>query len=149
MGYRWADAKNTKPLFPFGHGLSYTTFEYGDATVDSKTIGMGDSITVSVPVTNTGKVPGQEVVQLYIADNKASVVRPPKELKAFKKVALLPGQTEVVKFTIGKDALSFFDDKAHAWTAEPGKFTVLVGSSSRDIRSKAAFTLTDKAVAAK
>ena len=98
------------------------------------------SITVSVPVTNIGKVAGKEVVQLYIADEKSSLPRPLKELKGFKKVELNPSQTEVVKFEITPDDLKFFDDKAHEWIAEPGKFKVYIGSSSTDIKSTLQFS---------
>lgn len=142
VGYRWADAKGTDPLFPFGHGLSYTTFAYGPASLDKTSVAPGDSVMVSVDVTNTGAVPGAEVVQLYVGDRKASVVRPPKELKAFQKVYLQPGESRTVTFTLGEDALSFFDADNHRWVAEPGDFTVNIGSSSRDIRSTAKFKLT-------
>lgn len=142
VGYRWADAKGTDPLFPFGHGLSYTTFAYGPASLDKTSVALGDSVMVSVDVTNTGAVPGAEVVQLYVGDRKASVVRPPKELKAFQKVYLQPGESRTVTFTLGEDALSFFDADNHRWVAEPGDFTVNIGSSSRDIRSTAKFKLT-------
>ena len=127
-------------MFPFGHGLSYTTFEYDKASLSSNLMEGDKSITVSVPVTNIGKVAGKEVVQLYIADEKSSLPRPLKELKGFKKVELNPSQTEVVKFEITPDDLKFFDDKAHEWIAEPGKFKVYIGSSSTDIKSTLQFS---------
>ena len=117
VGYRWHDTKKIPAMFPFGHGLSYTTFEYDKASLSSNLMEGDKSITVSVPVTNIGKVAGKEVVQLYIADEKSSLPRPLKELKGFKKVELNPSQTEVVKFEITPDDLKFFDDKAHEWIA--------------------------------
>ena len=141
VGYRWVDKEKTKPLFPFGHGLSYTTFAYGKATANKSTITADDKLTVSVPVTNKGNRDGQEVVQLYISDLKSSLPRPLKELKGFKKVNIPAGQTVTVEFTIDKKALSFFDPQKHDWVAEPGKFEALVAASSADIRSKVAFEL--------
>ncbi|MBQ5614604.1 MAG: glycoside hydrolase family 3 C-terminal domain-containing protein, partial [Tidjanibacter sp.] len=120
VGYRWNDAKDVAPLFAFGHGLSYTTFEYGEATIDKTSMNKKGSVTVTIPVTNTGKRAGKEVVQLYIADKEASVMRPEKELKGFAKVELEPGQTKEVSFVIDAEALSFFDDKKHEWVAEQG-----------------------------
>lgn len=141
VGYRWFDTKQIDPLFPFGHGLSYTTFKYGKAVADQSAIKQGDQLKVTVPVTNVGKVEGQEVVQLYIADVKSYLPRPVKELKGFSKVRLAPGETCDVTFTIDGDDLSFFDDQEHKWVAEPGKFVLMIGSSSRDIRSKLIFKL--------
>lgn len=141
VGYRWVDKEKTKPLFPFGHGLSYTTFAYGKATANKSTMTADDKITVSVTVTNKGNRDGQEVVQLYISDLKSSLPRPLKELKGFKKVNIPAGQTVTVEFTIDKKALSFFDPQKHEWVAEPGKFEALVAASSADIRSKVAFEL--------
>jgi beta-glucosidase len=142
VGYRWADKqKDVKPLFPFGHGLSYTTFEYAKPEVDKTVISENDSITVSVKVRNTGKVAGKEIVQLYISDKKSSLPRPIKELKGFKKIALNPGEEKFVSFTLGKDALSYFDDKKHEWVAEPGKFEAVVAASAQDIRGKVGFEL--------
>ena len=102
---------------------------------------MNDTITFTVTVKNTGNYVGQEVIQLYISDKKSSLLRPVKELKAFKKIRLAPGEEKVVAFTIGKEALSFFDDTKHEWVAEPGKFEALFGSSSRDIRGTVRFEL--------
>ena len=139
VGYRWYDTKGVKPQFPFGYGLSYTSFEYGQAKLSSKK--MGKSITVKVSIKNTGDVAGAEVAQLYISDLESSVDRPLKELKGFEKVYLQPGESKTVEFTFGREALSFFDAEKHAWVAEPGKFKVLVGASSEDIRTEAEFTL--------
>lgn len=141
VGYRWADKQKTKPLFPFGHGLSYTTFDYGKVTADKKTITTGEPITFTLTVKNTGNREGAEVVQLYISDKKSSLPRPVKELKGFQKVYLQPGEVKQVSFTIGTDALSFFDDGKHEWVAEPGQFEALVGASSTDIHNKVVFEL--------
>ncbi len=141
VGYRWADKEKTKPLFSFGHGLSYTTFAYGKAIADKKVMGQDETLTITLPVTNTVSREGSEVIQLYISDLKSSLPRPVKELKGFSKVKLAPGETREVTFTIGKEALSFFDDARHEWVAEPGKFEAWIGASSTDIRNKVAFKL--------
>lgn len=141
VGYRWADKEKTKPLFPFGHGLSYTTFKYGKAVANKKVMGMEETLTVTVPVTNTGNREGAEVVQLYISDLKSSLPRPVKELKGFSKLKLAPGETKEVTFTFGKDALSFFDDTRHEWVAETGKFEAVIAASAMDIKSKVPFEL--------
>ena len=141
VGYRWADKEKTKPLFSFGHGLSYTTFAYGKAVADKKVMGQDETLTITLPVTNTGCREGSEVIQLYISDLQSSLPRPVKELKGFSKVKLAPGETREVTFTIGKEALSFFDDTRHEWVAEPGKFEAWIGASSTDIRNKVAFEL--------
>lgn len=141
VGYRWVDKEKTKPLFSFGHGLSYTTFAYGKAVADKKVMGQDETLTITLPVTNTGCREGSEVIQLYISDLQSSLPRPVKELKGFSKVKLAPGETREVTFTIGKEALSFFDDTRHEWVAEPGKFEAWIGASSTDIRNKVAFEL--------
>lgn len=139
VGYRWYEAKGIKPRFPFGYGLSYTEFEYGQAKASSKT--MGKTLKIKVSVTNVGKVAGAEVVQLYIQDIEASVDRPVKELKGFEKVYLEPGETKTVEFVIDREALSFFDADRHEWVAEPGEFKALVAASSEDIRAEVPFVL--------
>lgn len=141
VGYRWVDKEKTKPLFSFGHGLSYTTFAYGKAVADKKVMGQDETLTITLPVTNTGCREGSEVIQLYISDLQSSLPRSVKELKGFSKVKLAPGETREVTFTIGKEALSFFDDTRHEWVAEPGKFEAWIGASSTDIRNKVAFEL--------
>lgn len=141
VGYRWADKEKIKPLFPFGHGLSYTTFAYGKPSADKKTMTADETISFTVNVKNTGTREGQEVVQLYISDKKSSLPRPVKELKGFKKVKLAPGEEKAVKLTVDKKALSFFDDAKHEWVAEPGKFEAIIGSSSRDIKGTVLFEL--------
>lgn len=142
VGYRWNDRERIKPLFCFGHGLSYTTFEYGKVTAEGRQMGPDGTITVSVPVKNTGSRAGAEIVQLYVSDLKSSLPRPVKELKGFRKITLQPGQEQTVSFTIDRKALSFYDDTKQDWVAEPGTFEVLVGASACDIRGKAAFELT-------
>ena len=142
VGYRWMDMqKKTKPLFAFGHGLSYTEFEYGDPVIDRVETGPDGTVSVSVRITNTGDRKGQEVVQMYIGDRKASLPRPPKELKGFSKVELDPGESAVVTFTVDKDDLSFFDPERHEWVAEPGKFDIYIASASDDVRGKVTFEL--------
>ena len=142
VGYRWADKqKKVKPLFPFGHGLSYTTFEYGKPTADSKTMSADGKLTVKVTVKNTGAREGQEVVQFYISDKKSSLPRPVKELKGFQTIKLAPGESKEVSFTVNKEALSFFDDARHTWVAEPGKFEVIIAASATDIKGVVPFEL--------
>ena len=141
VGYRWYEKENIKPLFAFGHGLSYTEFSYGKASADSKSMTGDGSITVSLDITNTGKTTGKEVVQLYISDMKSSLPRPEKELKDFRKIELEPGETATVTFTIEKEDLSYFDPEKHDWVAEPGKFKALIGSASDDIRAEVSFAL--------
>lgn len=142
VGYRWADKqKKSKPLFAFGHGLSYTTFEYGKPVADAKTMSPDGKLTVKITVKNTGSREGQEVVQLYIADKKSSLPRPLKELKGFKKIKLTPGESKEVSFVIDKEALSFFDDTKHAWIAEPGKFEAIIAASAADVKGVVPFEL--------
>jgi beta-glucosidase len=141
VGYRWHDKQNIKPLFSFGHGLSYTTFEYGKVTADKKEMASSDKITFTVNIKNNGNRKGSEVVQLYISDLKSSLPRPVKELKGFEKVSLNPGETKTVSFTVDSSALSFFDAHKHAWVAEPGDFDAIIGASSTDIKSKVGFKL--------
>ena len=137
IGYRWYDTNGIAVQYPFGHGLSYTTFELSDARVKRS----GDGWKVSARIKNTGEVAGAEVVQLYIRDTEASVARPSKELKGFEKVYLQPGESRSLQFTLTRDDLSFFDAASHAWVAEPGEFHVLLGCSSADIRADVPFTL--------
>ena len=142
VGYRWTDRqKKTRPLFAFGHGLSYTEFEYGEPYLDSSVMTADGTVTVSVEVTNTGGRAGQEVVQMYIGDRKSSLPRPLKELKGFCKVSLAPGESKVVSFVIDREALSFFDPDRHEWVAEPGRFDVYLASASDDVRGKVSFEL--------
>lgn len=144
VGYRWTDRqKKVQPPFSFGHGLSYTTFEYGKPVVDKREMKADEQLTVTVPVKNTGSREGKEVVQLYIRDKKSSVERPVKELKGFCKVSLKPGEEKEVSFTIDRSALSYFDAGSHQWMAEPGAFEAIVAASATDIRGRVEFKLTE------
>jgi beta-glucosidase len=141
VGYRWLDKEKINPLFAFGHGLSYTTFQYGKAVANKSKITSSGNITITLPVKNTGMRDGAEVVQLYISDKESSLPRPVKELKGFKKIFLKAGEEQTVTFTIDQTALSFYDDAKGVWTAEPGEFEALIGSSSADIRDTVTFYL--------
>lgn len=141
VGYRWNDKNDIKPLFPFGHGLSYTTFKYGKPSINSDRMAADGQITISIPVSNTGNRTGAEVVQLYITDVKSSLPRPVKELKDFKKVSLEPNQSTEIQFEITPDKLMYFDDERHEWVAEAGDFIALIGSSSSDIKDYVKFKL--------
>ena len=140
-GYRWFNTKGVKPQFPFGFGLSYTTFKYGRPALSAESLSADGKLTLTVSVTNTGKRAGKETVQLYIGDEKASAERPRKELKDFAKVELQPGETKTVSFDITTEALQFWSDKTHSWTAEPGRFKAYVCASETDVRGTAEFTL--------
>lgn len=143
VGYRWHDTRRIPALFPFGHGLSYTSFHYGDAVVSASSLGADGALTVTVPVTNVGAVAGKETVQLYIRDEESSLPRPLKELKGFSKIELQPGETAEVSFVITPELLKFYDDTVRRWIAEPGRFDALIGSSSTDIRTSIPFTYHD------
>jgi beta-glucosidase len=133
-----------EPLFPFGHGLSYTTFEYRGLTVSPQKVKTGgEKVEVGLQVRNSGTRAGAEVVQLYVHDVESSLPRPEKELKAFGRVMLQPGETRGLTFTLDRSAMAFFDPGRGDWVAEKGAFEVLVGASSRDIRLKGAFSLVD------
>ncbi len=139
VGYRHFDAKGIEPRFPFGHGLSYTTFSYRNLVITPEKPGKDDNISISVEVENTGERAGAEIVQLYIGDPEASVPRPPKELKGFVKIKLPPNARQKVVFVITKTELSFYNEETGKLKAEPGKFDIFVGSSSRDIRLQGSF----------
>ncbi len=143
VGYRYYDKKHIAPLFPFGFGLSYTTFSYSPLRLSVQEINPDDTLQVSVDVTNTGLRAGKEVVQLYVRDKQARLQRPDKELKAFAKVHLEPGECKTVTLSSGRSALAYYDDLAHKWVAEAGEFEFLVGASSQDIRATATFVLMD------
>ena len=140
VGYRWADRQKTKPCFAFGHGLSYTTFKISDLRLDSHETSDGN-MTYTVHVTNTGQRKGSEVVQLYLSDVKSSVERPVKELKAFRRITLNPGESSDVTLTTDRRALSFWDETAGNWKVEPGEFQVLIGNASDNITCKAKFVV--------
>jgi len=137
VGYRYFDTYKVKPQFAFGHGLSYSTFDYKDIRLSKS----GNEVTATFSLSNIGTKAGAEVVQLYVKDIKASVKRPEKELKAFEKVFLEPGETRQVKLNLPEDSFKFFDEKSNQWKLEPGKFEVLVGASSADIKLKKSISL--------
>ncbi|MEO5562311.1 MAG: glycoside hydrolase family 3 C-terminal domain-containing protein, partial [Chitinophagaceae bacterium] len=125
-----------KPLFPFGHGLSYTNFTYSNFKLASKKINTNGEVVATVTIQNTGKVKGDEVVQLYVHDVVSSVIRPSKELRGFQRISLAPGAKQTVSFTVPAEKLSFYDETTHGFIVEPGMFDIMIGSSSDDIRAK-------------
>lgn len=139
VGYRWYDTKKVEPLFPFGYGMSYTSFDYGKLQASRKSISENDTLQISLTVKNSGRVDGKEIVQLYIGDEKCSVLRPVKELKEFAKVELKAGEEKQISFYIDADDLKFYDDKRNEWVVESGKFKAYVGASSADIRGVVEF----------
>jgi len=141
VGYRYYDKKKIAPLFPFGHGLSYTSFQYSNLQVSAEKISSAGTVTIQADVTNTGSLTGKEIVQLYVHDVQASFARPEKELKAFTKVELQPGQTKTVSFTLDREAFWYFETAINTWNVEPGDFEILVGASSRDIRLSKTITV--------
>ena len=141
VGYRWHEARQIAPLFAFGHGLSYTTFDVSDVRSDRASLSAKGRIRISAEVTNTGDMAGAEVVQLYIGDEESSLPRPVKELKGFRKVFLAPGEHQTVTFDITPDLLQYYDDTKAAWVAEPGAFTAYVGTASDNICGTVGFTL--------
>ena len=144
VGYRWTDRQQIKPLFPFGYGLSYTTFQVSNLRADKKEMTADDQLTITADVKNVGSLAGAEVLQLYISDTQSSLPRPVKELKGFKKVYLEPGETQQVSFIIDRSALSFYDEKTGAWTAEPGEFVAMVNNSSAPTINHIRFILSSK-----
>jgi beta-glucosidase len=143
VGYRYYDKKHIAPLFPFGFGLSYTTFDYSALKLSAHELNPDDTLQVSIDITNTGLRAGKEVVQLYVRDQQSRLQRPEKELKAFTKVQLEPGERKTVTLSIAREALAYYDDLAHTWIAEAGAFDVLLGASSQDIRATTTFTLNE------
>jgi beta-glucosidase len=137
IGHRWFDEHDIVPQFCFGHGLSYTTFEYSDLHIHAE----DDVPSVSVAITNVGERRGSEVVQLYVRDVESSVPRPPRELKAFTKVHLLPGETRRESFSLGPRTFAFYDVETSNWRVEPGDFEIQIGASSRDIRVTGTITM--------
>jgi len=136
IGYRYYDTRKLTPLFPFGFGLSYTTFAYSDLQVSATAIKDTDGASAEVKIKNTGRVAGKEVVQLYIHEQRTRVVRPEKELKAFAKITLQPGEEKIVRFDLSKRDFAYYDVSLHDWAVNPGKFDILVGGSSKDLPLK-------------
>jgi len=148
VGYRYYDTFDVDPAFEFGYGLSYTTFGYGNVSLSTDTF--ADSLTASVTVTNTGVLAGKEVVQLYLSAPPGTLDKPVHELKGFAKTSLLaPGASETVEITLGADDLASFNDRRSAWIADPGRYTVRIGSSSRDMRASATFDVESEIVVEK
>lgn len=141
VGYRYYDTKKMEVLFPFGHGLSYTTFSCGNVRLDKNSITDSDTLTVAADITNTGKRAGKEVLQLYVAPPKGEVIRPVHELKGFEKVELAPGETKTVTFQLGKRAFAYYDMDMEDWRVEPGAYTIELGESSRTILQTAQVTV--------
>ena len=142
VGYRYYDTKQMAVRYPFGFGLSYTTFKYGRLRLDSRTIAPDGQLSVAVDVTNTGKVFGKEAVQLYVHSAHQGVSRPEQELKGFEKVALEPGETKTLRFTLDRRAFAYWEERIHDWYVESGAYEIRVGASSRDIRLKATVEVT-------
>ena len=134
VGYRYFDTKKVEPLFPFGYGLSYTQFEYSKLTIANELKDQGDNFDVSFTIKNIGKRNGKEIAQIYIRDVESSLERPFKELKGFTKVDLKPGESKKVTVKLNKRAFQFYNSDKKQWISEPGKFEILVGSSSKDIK---------------
>ncbi|MHA1350327.1 MAG: beta-glucosidase family protein, partial [Promethearchaeota archaeon] len=133
VGYRYFDKEQIEPLFPFGYGLSYTTFNYENLKLNKEKFSKNDTVTVSVDIVNTGNRSGAEIIQLYVQDIESSTDRPPKELKQFEKVNLEQNEKKTVEFNLRFSDFSFYDDSTHSWVVEPGTFNILIGSSSRAI----------------
>ncbi|HKG52747.1 MAG TPA: glycoside hydrolase family 3 C-terminal domain-containing protein, partial [Anaerolineales bacterium] len=134
IGYRYYDAKDVAVLFPFGYGLSYTQFEYSNPRVSAQTFNAADGLTVTVEITNVGKLAGKEIVQVYVHDQKSGLVRPQKELKGFAKVELQPGETKTVSIQLDFRAFAFYHPKHKRWITEDGNFDILIAASAADIR---------------
>ncbi|MBQ8930802.1 MAG: fibronectin type III-like domain-contianing protein, partial [Ruminiclostridium sp.] len=137
VGYRYYDTKEMNVLYPFGHGLSYTSYEYSDLELSQSSITDKDTLTVSVTITNTGNMAGKEIVQLYVCDKTGYEFRPLKELKGFEKVELQPGESKEVIFTLDSRSFSYYNEAMKDWFAASGKYEILIGKSSRDIQLKA------------
>jgi beta-glucosidase len=146
VGYRWFDAKNIEPLFPFGYGLSYTTFEYSNLKLVPGQDANGPAVMVQFDLANTGSCDGAEVAELYIHPDNPSVSRPLKELKGFRKVSLKPGEQQTVTIPLDQRAFAFYDPAKAGWVAEAGDYKIEIGGSSRDIRLQDGFHLAQTSV---
>jgi beta-glucosidase len=134
VGYRYYESADVRPLFPFGYGLSYTRFEYGNLELDKTALRDDETLKVSVTVRNSGATRGKEVVQLYVGEMHPDVVRPVRELKGFEKIDLAPGESGVLRFELDKRAFAHWDSATHDWQVGAGNFEIQIGASSRDIR---------------
>jgi beta-glucosidase len=141
VGYRWYESKNIKPLYPFGFGLSYTTYTYKNFKVSKSNFKKGDEVLVEFEIENTGKMAGSEIAQLYINDEESSVSRPVKELKRFKKVTLKAGEVQKIQFVLTEQDFAFWDINTKNWKTEPGAFTIMIGAASNDIKLQEKVTL--------
>ena len=141
VGYRWFDTKNIAPLYPFGFGLSYTTFAFDNAKTDKTSYAENETITVSVEVKNTGKADGKEVVQLYTSKSDSKITRAAQELKGFQKTLVQSGSSNTVTIKVPVKELAYYDVTAKKWTVEPGKYTLRLGNSSRDIKKEVVVTI--------
>jgi beta-glucosidase len=141
LGYRYYDRSKVKPLFPFGFGLSYTTFAFSDLRVAPKEASPAGPITVSFNIRNTGERAGAEVAQVYVGDPSATAPRPVKELKGFERVFLKPGETKQVSLTLNRRSLAYWDVKSQTWKVDPGRFVVYAGDSSENVPLQATFTI--------
>jgi beta-glucosidase len=141
VGYRWFDTKNIAPLFPFGYGLSYTTFQYGKASVDKPKYTKNDVVKLSFTLTNSGKRKGAEVVQLYVQEKTPSVIRPSKELKGFSKIRLEAGESKVVNLELPVSQWAFYDEAGKQWKINAGQYVINLGASSRDIKQQIPVTV--------
>jgi beta-glucosidase len=139
LGYRYYDKSDTKPLFPFGFGLSYTSFAFSNLTVSPRKTSAGGPVTVSFDVKNTGTRAGADVAEVYVGEQSPKVPRPVKELKGFSRVMLSPGESRHVKVILDRRSLAYWDTDTHSWKVDPGKFTVCVGDSSADVPLQKSF----------
>ena len=133
VGYRYYASKDMEVLFPFGHGLSYTTFAYSNLSVGKEKMAESETLTVTVDVTNTGEIAGKEVVQLYVATKGGTVIRPVRELKAFEKIEIAPGETKKVQFTLDRRAFAYWSTQIHDWHVESGEYEIQIGRNAQDI----------------
>ena len=141
VGYRWYDTQNIEPLYPFGHGLSYTTFSLTKPELTVKKITGSQPIKCTVVLTNIGKRKGSEVVQLYVREDNPTLLRPVKELKQFDKIALSPGEKRIVEFELTKQDFAFWDEQSHGWKVNPGRYTIMLGTSSKAIEHSLSFVI--------